>query len=600
MHESVNSMHLKTEETYQDFVVNLKHLFRRPIIEMKFIEDEDALYKEKLKDVFSYLNSSKKQYSPVQQLFYIVYSTMKKPSSFIFDEYKIDINGRILPPKDMPLLYDLFVNKYAEKSYNNMLKTNNRIKEYVDKFVEKSLEIINKNNKEQFLTMINKFPLLIGNRIKAVVKNKHLINNDTQLYKLGIKCIGVFEGHKAGIKSLLKFNDTIIASSSKDDTIKIWSLNSSNFIELFKRYNNPNYVQGLDRINKVIDFVDDFSSRDIKKTIQSQYKKSLDALNNQFGFNKSIADCLGTLKGHTSHVTSVLKFDDNTLVSCSDDSTIKIWDITGLTLKGTLEGHDDDIRAIIKFDDNTLISCSDDQTIKVWNMDSLSLRGTLSGHTSDVTSVLKFDENTLVSGSNETIKVWNIEHLCLKGTLEGHQCDIMSVIKFNKNYIVSCSFDKTIKVWDMKNLTLKSTFLGHAQIVNLLLKFNKNILISGSRDNTIKIWNMKDLSLKGTLVGHQGWIKSFLKFDEKILISCSNDNTIKIWDIDNFSLIDTQKGHKNSLLIKFNENTIISASNKKIEVWGLPSFEQALDYYMSRNRLIDIHRNLGNLLNNLN
>ena len=53
------------------------------------------------------------------------------------------------------------------------------------------------------------------------------------------------------------------------------------------------------------------------------------------------------LKGHTSQVTLLLLFDDNTLVSGSNDNIIKIWDLNKDECIATLKGHIGPINDII-------------------------------------------------------------------------------------------------------------------------------------------------------------------------------------------------------------------------------------------------------------
>jgi WD40 repeat protein len=76
-----------------------------------------------------------------------------------------------------------------------------------------------------------------------------------------------------------------------------------------------------------------------------------------------------TLTGHDDIVQSVsISPDGNTLVSGSDDNTIKIWDLATGQLRQTL-GHDDIVQSVsISPDGSTLVSGSADRTIKIWRV----------------------------------------------------------------------------------------------------------------------------------------------------------------------------------------------------------------------------------------
>lgn len=58
--------------------------------------------------------------------------------------------------------------------------------------------------------------------------------------------------------------------------------------------------------------------------------------------------------------------DGSLLSSCSNDSTIRIFDTKEYKLIKTLRGHEHKVCSI-KFKNELLYSCSWDSTIKVWN-----------------------------------------------------------------------------------------------------------------------------------------------------------------------------------------------------------------------------------------
>lgn len=70
--------------------------------------------------------------------------------------------------------------------------------------------------------------------------------------------------------------------------------------------------------------------------------------------------CLLTLEGHTGSVLC-LQFDETKIISGSSDSTIKIWDIRTGALLHTLSGHSQAVLGI-RFKDNILVSCSKDKS----------------------------------------------------------------------------------------------------------------------------------------------------------------------------------------------------------------------------------------------
>lgn len=117
--------------------------------------------------------------------------------------------------------------------------------------------------------------------------------------------------------------------------------------------------------------------------------------------------CIRTLEGHTKPVCSLAVLNDDTIVSGSCDSTIKLWNSkTGECIR-TLKGHLFQIWALTVLSDDTIVSGSADNTIKLWNRDGRCIY-TLEGHGHPVYSLTVLSDNTIVSGSVDmTIKLWN-------------------------------------------------------------------------------------------------------------------------------------------------------------------------------------------------
>jgi WD40 repeat protein len=128
-------------------------------------------------------------------------------------------------------------------------------------------------------------------------------------------------------------------------------------------------------------------------------------------FDRDTGKDLRVLSGHLQRINSgVFSADGQTLVSGSNDRTLKIWDVNGGHLIRTLSGHSGAVRSVAYSSSGALIaSGSEDQSVKLWDAKTGRLLNTLTGHTGAVTSVSFGPEARTVAagGVDGTIQIWS-------------------------------------------------------------------------------------------------------------------------------------------------------------------------------------------------
>ena len=275
-----------------------------------------------------------------------------------------------------------------------------------------------------------------------------------------------------------------------------------------------------------------------------------------------------TLTGHSDEVASVAITPDGlTLVSGSDDSTIKIWQLsTGRELR-TLTGHSDEVASVaITPDGQTLVSGSWDNTIKIWQLSTGQELRTLTGHSRWVQALaISPDGQTLVSGSGDnTIKIWELSTGRELRTLTGHSNSLHSLaISPDGQTLVSGSGN--IKIWELSTGRELRTLTGHSDWVEALaISPDGQTLVSGSSDGTIKIWQLSTGQELRTLTGNSGSVRSLaISPDGQTLVS-GISNTIKIWELSTGRELRTfigNSGFVRSLAISPDGQTLVSASS---------------------------------------
>ncbi|CAI5443710.1 unnamed protein product [Caenorhabditis angaria] len=244
-----------------------------------------------------------------------------------------------------------------------------------------------------------------------------------------------------------------------------------------------------------------------------------------------------------------LKNDDEKIVSGLRDNTIKIWDRKDYLCRMTLTGHTGSVLCLqfirrhtvlhLRFSNGTMVTCSKDRSIAVWDMVSareINIRRVLAGHRAAV-NVVDFDDRYIVSASGDrTIKVWSMDTLEFLQTLSGHRRGV-ACLQYRGRLVVSGSSDNTIRLWDIHSGVCLPVLEGHEELVRCI-RFDDKRIVSGAYDRKIKVWDLKaaldprsmpgDICLS-SLMQHTGRVFR-LQFDDFQIVSSSHDDTNLIWD----------------------------------------------------------------------
>jgi len=173
--------------------------------------------------------------------------------------------------------------------------------------------------------------------LKLLNTNIHLAaglgNGDINIYnKNDGNLVSSLKGHSSYVRDLVQISDDLLASSSTDQTVRLWNLTTNT--------------------------------------------------------------CKFILTGHTESVYSLKQINPSILASGSVDETIKLWDTTSGQLIRTLMGHSNAILwSVDLLNSQTLVSGSWDQCIKVWNWSTGECLSTIQTAGSDIRSMAVIEMN---------------------------------------------------------------------------------------------------------------------------------------------------------------------------------------------------------------
>ena len=235
--------------------------------------------------------------------------------------------------------------------------------------------------------------------------------------------------------------------------------------------------------------------------------------------------------------TAILNLSSNNFVVGYDDGLIKIWRTEDWEVEKIFTGHTSQIRKILKQNDNTIISCSDDSSIRAWSLDSYEAdcSYTLSGHEDKINDILLldlYDNNTLLSVSDDkTIRLWNLETKECDNAIKTE--DIQTCLgKLKNGKFMVGGEDGSVTVFNVEGLEPILSISAHTEPVEMLYEspFTGDI-ITGSQDNLVKMFKVDNGVCIKILEGHKNTILGVVQLDENNILTASVDKTIKIWTI---------------------------------------------------------------------
>ncbi|KAL8727014.1 MAG: hypothetical protein Q9166_006312 [cf. Caloplaca sp. 2 TL-2023] len=335
---------------------------------------------------------------------------------------------------------------------------------------------------------------------KEVYKDRFKIGIN---WKHGRYSTKIFRGHSNGVMCL-QFDDHILATGSYDATIKIWNVENCEEIRTLKGHESGIRCLQFDDTKLI--------SGSIDRTIKV--------------WNWHTGQCLSTYTGHSGGVIG-LHFDSALLASGSMDKTVKIWNFED---KSTflLRGHTDFVNAV-KLDtaSHTVVSASDDCTVKMWDLDTKQCIRTFEGHVGQVQQVLlmpvefDFDEGEFDDhdGSSSPASLQS-QSAPSQATTDPCPKDcfgpgfLLNNRALPPRYMLTSALDSTIRLWDTTNGRCLHTYFGHLEGVWALAADTLRI-VSGAEDRMVKVWDPKK-GYERTFTGHAGPVTCIGLSDNKI------------------------------------------------------------------------------------
>ncbi|OLL21698.1 Transcription initiation factor TFIID subunit 5 [Neolecta irregularis DAH-3] len=380
--------------------------------------------------------------------------------------------------------------------------------------------------------------------------DKSLNEYNSQDVKLGI--LPPEESAEKEMEAILADED----AKSSATCAQFGSTDSSSLVEEYKKLRHASSSDGPSREAvplppmKGIDFqVELRTVKDYRRRLKLDPQSALPSV------------CMYTL--HNTHDgLNCIDFskDASMLAGGFAESYVKIWSLKGDKLKGPgrpekdgagmssrrMISHSGPVYGVDFSPDNRyLLSCSEDTTVRLWSLDTFTAMVAYKGHAHPIWDVAfgPFGHYFATASHDQTARLWSCEHITPLRIFAGHLSDV-DCVQFHPNsaYVATGSSDKTCRLWDVQRGQSVRVFAGHnGPVTCITISPDGKWLASAGEDGVISIWDLGSGKRLKAMRGHAPGSIYSLSFSQEgtVLVSGGSDMTVRVWDVKKSPCIDT-------------------------------------------------------------
>lgn len=335
---------------------------------------------------------------------------------------------------------------------------------------------------------------------KDVYRDRFRIGSNWRYGRCSIK---IFRGEHTNGVTCLQFDDNILATGSYDSTIKLWDMDKGKVIRTLKGHTRG--IRALQFDDRVL------------------VSGSLDCTVKIWNWRTGV--CINTLN-HSDGVITV-HMDEDLLASGSKDKTIKVFNFKTQQII-CLRGHTDCVNQVkIDVASRTLLSASDDCTVKLWDLDTQTCIKTYDGHVGQIQQVMTLPDDyefedmdggveadaVSVTSNRSSTPGLGSSTVLLSPPADEERAAYGSAFEdcpdrqLPPRYMLTGSLDATMRLWDTASGRCLRTFFGHVEgiwgLVGDSLRY-----VTGANDATVKVWDPRSGKCERTFTGHEGPVTS--------------------------------------------------------------------------------------------
>ncbi|KAI8366066.1 WD40-repeat-containing domain protein [Radiomyces spectabilis] len=254
-----------------------------------------------------------------------------------------------------------------------------------------------------------------------------------------------------------------------------------------------------------------------------------------------------TLYDHTAPVND-LSFHPNGLVlaSCSDDQSIKLFDLSKTGVKRAFR-YLQDAQPVnsISFhpSGDFLLAGTHDAAVRIYDVKTLQCftNSTADIHRGPITQIRYSHTGKLfaTSSADGSVRIWDsVSSQCIKQLEGAHGGAAVSSVRITKNekFLLTAGLDSSLRLWDISSGKLIMQYTGHEQRVEMLqpaLTYNEAYVLMGDEASMdVFCWNTQSGELVKKIPGHNNVVRCVAASPvDNGILTCSDDYRARYFDV---------------------------------------------------------------------